>query len=49
MAEKLIEYKGDASQLVDLAGCKVVYKTVDEPYIGLEVAKRAFRQDRADQ
>jgi hypothetical protein len=36
------DYKGDASQLVDLAGSKIEYQTLDALYKGLEAAEKAF-------
>lgn len=43
VSEKLVEYDQDASKLVDLAGSKVVYRTVDDLYKGLAVAETELK------
>jgi hypothetical protein len=39
------EYRGDASQLLDLAGTKIAYKTLDELYKGLATAVEVLGSD----
>jgi ppGpp synthetase/RelA/SpoT-type nucleotidyltranferase len=40
--EKVASYEGDASQVVDLLGCKIVYETLDDLYLGLAHAEKVF-------
>jgi hypothetical protein len=40
--EKVREYDGDASQLVDLAGSKITYKTLDDLYKALPSVEKAL-------